>query len=235
MPSALLVGEVHHGDRHAVAVVARDQGRHADALGQRRRPRHRAARPSTRGGRVADRRDEGEHVRLLDRHVLRPAIGRRRRQRLERHDAHVDRVSVAARSRRRPATRAVWNSIRSRPWNRAYARPTKRSGIVAAIPELSTALECAGLPTRRQTRSPALASIWAGRAPSKFCVTSSRLSPRARPMRVIDSSSLAARARPRWPAARRTRRRRRAAAAAPAACPRARRRGEDRRRAADGA
>ena len=28
-------------------------------------------------------------------------------------------VSVAARSRRLPATRAVWNSIRSRPWKRA--------------------------------------------------------------------------------------------------------------------
>ena len=98
-------------------------------------------------------------------------------------------ASTAARSRRRPATRAVWNSIRSRPWKRAYARPTKRSGMVAAMPELSTALECAGLPTRKQMRSPALASICAGRAPSKFCVTSSRLIPRARPMRVIDSSS----------------------------------------------
>ena len=28
-------------------------------------------------------------------------------------------VDVPARSRRRPATRAVWNSTRSRPWKRA--------------------------------------------------------------------------------------------------------------------
>ena len=28
-------------------------------------------------------------------------------------------VVAPARSRRRPATRAVWNSIRSRPWKRA--------------------------------------------------------------------------------------------------------------------
>ncbi len=62
--------------------------------------------------------------------------------------------------------------------------------MVAATPESSTALECTGFCTRRQTRIPALASICAGRLPSKFWVTSSRCSPSARPMRVIDSSSL---------------------------------------------
>ena len=49
-----------------------------------------------------------------------------------------------------------------------------RSLIVAATPESRTALEWDGFWTRRQMRSPALASICGGRLFSKFCVTSSR-------------------------------------------------------------
>ena len=116
-------------DRHAVPRGAPASDGTLTLLRQRRRPRHRAARPA-----AERRRPRGIAATSANMSVSSTGTSSGRRSAVAPASAAngtrrtSDRRVAAARSRRRPATRAVWNSIRSRPWKRAYARPTSGRG-----------------------------------------------------------------------------------------------------------